>query len=126
EGSGPLDHKFLAATLASADPRRHLIQAWLDDQTGGSLQSVDAVLKLTTNFDIKFEDVFRNKAERERLRNAFDARNQIVHEMDLKFTQTRSRYQRPETATKQLTEQVFQTAAILLHAVEAKLESLTA
>ncbi len=121
EGPGPVDHKFLAAALASANARNHLIKAWLDDQTSGSLQSVDEVLKLTTNFEIDFAVIFPQKAQRESLRKAFEARNQIVHEMDLKFSSTRSRHQRTVDDATNLTQQVFETAAILLSAVEAKL-----
>lgn len=121
EGPGPVDHKFLAAALASANARDHLIKAWLDDQTSGSLQSVEAVLKLTTNFDIDYRAIFPRHEQRENLKMAFEARNQIVHEMDLEFSPTRSRHQRTVDDATKLTQQVFETAAVLLSAVEAKL-----
>lgn len=115
-----MDHKFLAAALASPNPQQQLLKAWIDEQTGSSLQSVDALLKISSNFEIKYERLFSDKSRRDELKEAFEARNQIVHEMDLAFSATRSRRQRKIQDARNLTQQVFDTAAKFLEAVESQ------
>lgn len=123
EGAGPVDHKFLAEVLASLSPRGYLIRAWVTELTGGSLQSVDAVLKTASAFDIQFPEIFKDTSERNALKEVFEARNQIIHEMDLEFTERSARRLRKIEDMRRFTEQVFQTGARILAAVETRLDS---
>jgi len=111
EGVGPVDHKFLAVILASQSPRESLVKAWIADLTSGSLQSVAAVMKTASALDISFSELIESAVERDALKGVFDARNQIVHEMDLEFSKTSARRFRKEDEMKGFAETAFLTAA---------------
>ena len=72
--------KRLARYLVAAAPRKALIEDYLDDLTGSSLQSPEQVSRTLGALGIA-DRVLRVEAEA--LRPLFGARNQIVHELDL-------------------------------------------
>ena len=72
--------KNLAQILTSADPRRALIDRYVTDLRGSSLQSVGQVQNVAEALGIEDQNLRRRITQ---LRPSFDARNEIVHELDL-------------------------------------------
>ena len=69
----------LAEALLADSPRRRIVEFIIADLTGGSLQSVEQLRKATALLGLGSEFAKGNAKE---LKDAFEARNQIVHEMD--------------------------------------------
>jgi len=82
-----------------------------------SLQSVAQLSKVAAAFNIKSSDLGDMRA----LKEAFDARNQIIHEMDINFGANRSRRPRRQADMERLTKTVLDAGANLLARVENKL-----
>ncbi|MGQ0669896.1 MAG: hypothetical protein ACT4PO_09530 [Actinomycetota bacterium] len=78
---GSVSGKRLAKVLAHAgSPRQAIIEAFVEDLTGGSLQSAEELLRVCDAFGIGDDGL---KGRVLTLKEAFLARNEIVHEMDL-------------------------------------------
>ncbi len=86
-----LDPGFLSSVLASRDPRDVLISTLVADLISQSLQSKDQVLRVASYFDIPSAALATDLKLLDRI---FGARNEIVHEMDVDFSQT-NRNRRP-------------------------------
>jgi len=69
----------LAASLAGPEPRAYFIDEYVKDLTGDSLQSKSQVLHAAAAIGI---DLGLQKADHEQLDKLFDARNEIIHELD--------------------------------------------
>jgi hypothetical protein len=72
--------KFLSLILADREPRARLIEEYIRELTGDSLQSVDEILRTTAALGLD------NKAlalEVSRIKDIFLIRNKIIHELDL-------------------------------------------
>ena len=87
-----LDHKDTGIDKAALveiflhdapSPRAVLVSAYRKDLTGGSLQSVDKVEEICTALGIAEPSFRRDLASNVQLREMFDARNQIAHDLDL-------------------------------------------
>lgn len=72
--------KFLALVLAEKTPRTKLIEEYIRELTGDSLQSVDEILRTTAALGLENKSLGLDAS---RLRNIFDIRNKIIHELDL-------------------------------------------
>lgn len=80
-GTGEIaDAKMLARYLTSADPRARLIDDYIYDLTGSSLQSAEEVGKAAGALGIN-DPVLRKSIDE--LKPLFVARNEISHELDL-------------------------------------------
>ena len=75
--------KFLALVLAEKQPRTKLIEEYIRELTGDSLQSVDEILRTTAALGLDNKALGLNVA---RLRDIFVIRNKIIHELDLDLT----------------------------------------
>jgi hypothetical protein len=114
---------LLASVLTARDPRAQLVQAVLADLLYESLQSVPQFSRVSAAFNVKTVD----KASLSKLKTAFEARNYVIHEMDIDFSKaTRSRRQRTESDMKDMTRTVLDTASLLLEGVDKKLTEGTA
>lgn len=117
--SNQIDSKLLAAALIEREPRTFLIQELVLDLISNSLQSKDELLKAASFFDIpslEFTSDFNL------LKNIFNARNQIAHEMDIDFDQpTRNRRSRRRADMVKYTNEVFRIAEVFLKKVDSKL-----
>lgn len=78
-----LDPARLAILLLSTDPRQALIDSFIDELTGSSIQSVHAVHRIATIVGIPQKHDVRTAITG--LRYAFVARNQVAHELDLQI-----------------------------------------
>lgn len=112
------DYIFLAEALVSPNSRASLIAAWTVDLTAGSQQSIKAVETAAAAFGL---DAKLLTEKRDVLGKAFEARNQIVHQMDLDFAANRARRQRRKNDMKALTLEVLRAAKAILEGVENKL-----
>ena len=101
--AGTVDVKRLALILLSNDPKEHLLDAYLRELTGSSLQSVDQVKESLAALGLT--DRRKLLKDAEALKPLFVARNQIAHELDLRVPSgqgARSRNDRSMTAYRQL------------------------
>jgi hypothetical protein len=78
---GNVSSKALAKVLAHAgSPRQAVVEAFVAELTGGSLQSAEELLRVCDALGIKDSAL---ESQILNLKDAFVARNQIVHELDL-------------------------------------------
>lgn len=74
-----LSTKSLSRALISENPRNHFINCLISELTSRSLQSNDELLNVASYFDIPSKILV---ADIGLLKNTFNMRNQIAHEMD--------------------------------------------
>ena len=72
--------RSLARFLTSENPRDEIVASYIKHLTGASLQSVEQVKEVARALGIHAPKVMKRM---DSLRSAFDARNQVVHELDL-------------------------------------------
>ena len=93
----------------------------VDDLTSRSLQSVEAVLRVGSFFDIPSGDLI---PEPDATRRIFSVRNQIVHEMDIDSARKdRSRRSREHSDMEANTQELFMVAHRFLGEVDKRLGS---
>jgi hypothetical protein len=110
---------LLAKVLTAKNPREQLVREVLADLLGQSLQSVSQYSRVLAAFNVQMPD----KKKLASLKEAFEARNYIIHEMDIDFSkEKRSRRQRNEDVMTEMTKTVLATASELLVAVDKKLK----
>ena len=116
---GHLDNKFIASALVRHNPRGHLVGRFVMRLTSRSLQSVEGIQRAGAAFDIKSNVL---TPDLNALKEVFDARNQIVHEMDVDFTDP-SRHRRARTSSDMLdkTNALFEVSLHFLDAVDQRL-----
>lgn len=116
-GIGDLaDSKSVARYLTSPDPRSRLIEDYVYELTGSSLQSADEVDRTAGALGIDA----RTLRERIRqLKDLFIARNQVSHELDLQRTEKRGdRARRPRAIerTKRLCHDGLEAGQLIINA----------
>jgi len=110
---------LLASVLTASNPRVSLLEKVVADLVADSLQSVAQLSKVAAAFNIKSSELGDMKA----LKEAFEARNQIIHEMDINFGTNRSRRPRKKSDMERLTKTVLDAAAGLLKKVDNTLSN---
>lgn len=117
-GTGEIaDTKMIAKYLTSANPREKLIEAYIYDLTGSSLQSAEEVQKVAGALGIKDEGLRKRIAG---LKPLFIARNEISHELDLQSLQKpgdRTRRTRSMKQTKDVCHKGFEVGQLIVNAV---------
>ncbi|MCX5667098.1 MAG: HEPN domain-containing protein [Candidatus Omnitrophica bacterium] len=117
--SNQINAKLLAASLVEQDPRKRLVDEVVRDLTSNSLQSKEELLRAASFFDIPSQDL---SSDPNRLKEIFDARNQISHEMDINFSQrNRKRRQRKQSDMIRYTNEILRIAKTFLSIVDKKL-----
>lgn len=117
-GTGEIaDTRAIARYLTSPDPRSRLIEDYVYDLTGSSLQSADQVQ--TTAGALGIEDgILRKRISG--LRMLFVARNEISHELDLQELSRpgdRTRRSRQMLKTEAVCEEGFEVGQLVVNAV---------
>ncbi len=110
-------NKFLASILASDLPQERLLSEYVLYLTGSSLQSVDQLFKSTSALGAETKIIADNKAE---LKKIFSARNQIIHELDVKFTGKVGHQQRNRPRKSEIEKQ----CKLLIDVAEAIIKSV--
>ena len=72
--------KFLAEILADGNPRKRLIEAYILELTGDSLQSAEQVMRAASALGMEHNDL---KLDIRSLKAIFGLRNKIIHELDI-------------------------------------------
>lgn len=109
--------KFLALVLAEKSPRTKLIEEYIRDLTGDSLQSVDEILRTTAALGLENKKLGLDVA---RLKDVFQVRNKIIHELDLDLeAPKRKRKIRSQT-------DLLDTSDFMLGSIKKVLEALDA
>ena len=111
--------ELLASALVHKNPREALIMDLVKDLTSGSLQSAEEIFRVASYFDISTKKLADNT---ELIKNIFDVRNQIIHEMDVDFKQSR-RNRRPRGRDDMIsfTEEIFKLSNKIMDEVKNKL-----
>jgi len=121
-GTGEIaDTKMIARYLISADPRRRLIEDYIYDLTGSSLQSAEEVGKVAGALGIN-DGALRKRIDG--LKDWFSARNEVSHELDLQRPEQpgdRTRRTRPMGTTKTLCQEGLEVTQLIVNAAGALL-----
>lgn len=112
----------IAVSLLAESPRQSLVDSYIYELTGSSLQSFDELAKAAGALGIKVETLFKKKKE---LAEIFSVRNKIIHELDVRFEAKagqRERNSRTKTQFSKDAELLLSIADSYIEAVEEKLE----
>ncbi len=116
----PLNARLLAVVLASPSPQRTLIAEYVSHLTGGSLQSVESLFEIAAALGAEPNDIGLRPTD---LKPIFDARNKIIHEMDINLeAHMRTRTVRSQTTMIRHTNRIFELIRQLIASVNARLE----
>jgi hypothetical protein len=119
EGEAGTDTKFLAELLIGS-PEQNLIENFIRSLTSGSLQSTDELWRIASALGVREDKKVKKSISG--LQAAFEARNQIAHEMDIDFdTRPRNRRGRRRDDMVSMTNSVLAAADAVLYAVAEKL-----
>jgi hypothetical protein len=123
-GTGEIaDSKMIARYLTSGDPRARLIEDYIYDLTGSSLQSAEEVQKVAGALGID-DAALRTRITG--LRTLFVARNEISHELDLQRLERpgdRTRRTRPMGPTRNLCQEGLEVGQLIVNAVGGLMSS---
>jgi len=121
-GTGEIaDTQAIARYLTSASPRERLIEDYIYELTGSSLQSSEEVQKVAGALGVDDKDLRKKIGE---LKPLFTARNEISHELDLQSPEKpgdRTRRSRPINQTKDICYSAFEVGQLIVNAVGAQL-----
>lgn len=115
---GAFDTNLLAQLLVSFDPRSSLIAGLKYHLSSDSLQSRDQLLKVAAHFAITRDEIM---SDPEVTKSAFDARNQIVHEMDIDLDAGNQRRERTYPVMAQLCENIIAMSSSFIDEVGKKI-----
>lgn len=108
--------KYLAKMLASASPYKRVIESYIDVLTGDSLQSADQLFKAIKALGIEPKSLDLDKTA---LKPVFDARNQIIHELDIDLEgERRKRILRSMPEMTAWTDQILKLTAAIIQATD--------
>jgi hypothetical protein len=113
---------FLARVLTAPSTQSQIIEDYIGYLTKGSLQSSDELSRVTKAFGISQKEVIIDHG---RLRPIFEARNKVIHELDINFSVSRRRRNlRSEGTMKTYTDTLIELAENILRSVDNKLSKL--
>lgn len=115
------DVKLLATALLALRPRDVFINRVICELTSGSLQSKDELLKVAACFNIPSAALV---ADHKSLSDIFAARNHIIHEMDIDFSQPRrNRRPRRKATMVKCSNEILAIASLFLKEVDDRMKS---
>ncbi|HYU94534.1 MAG TPA: hypothetical protein VE989_00015 [Sphingomicrobium sp.] len=112
------DASLLAQLLVSFDPRSTLVAGLKAHLGADSLQSRDQLLKVAAHFAITRDEIM---ADPEATKRAFDARNQIVHEMDIDLGAGHQRRERTYPVMAEFCENIIAISSSFIDEVGKKI-----
>lgn len=113
--------KYLAAALASSKPFQYAVEAYIRFLTGDSFQSPARVCEVAAALAISKEEI---GLDLKRLKQLFDVRNQIIHELDIAIhTTSRLRVSRGMNDMLDHVDEIMRLGSLFLHAVDKKLKT---
>ncbi len=109
--------KFLARVLASAEPQKQVIEEYIRDLTGGSLQSAAELGRIAAALGLTV-----TKIDHGVLKPIFDIRNKIIHELDTNLDgDRRKRNIRGRDAMMKATNRLLEVGEQMLGEVDSVL-----
>jgi hypothetical protein len=122
ESEAASGRKFLARVLVAPTPLLGVTEQYITDLTGESMQSSEQLFKAVKALGIEPAALDLDAAK---LKEIFDARNEIIHEMDIvlesRVPQARKRRSRTVEQMTDGADYLLDVAEWLIQAVEAKL-----
>lgn len=110
--------KFLASVLAEREPRRRLIEEYVKELTGDSLQSAEEILRTAAALGLDPKKIGLNA---DRLKSIFTIRNKIIHELDIDLNaKVRKRKVRSQADLLENSDHVLWTAKAIIEHVDKK------
>lgn len=121
EGADIVDLKSLSAILVAPSTFKRVIGLYIDDLTAGSLQSRDELIRIGSIYAIETQKICDDL---EGLKSAFEARNQIIHEMDINLRSGSNR-RRPRNSSQmcKFSNLMLGMGSNFIEAVRLKLET---
>jgi len=111
--------KFLALVLAEKEPRAKLVEEYIRELTGDSLQSAEEILRTMTALGLDNKSLGLNI---ECLKEIFSIRNKIIHELDLDLNAPkRKRRVRSQADLLDNSDQMLETIKKILEALDKTL-----
>ena len=119
---------IVALALIDQAPRNVFLGEYIKSMTGDSLQSVSELKRVSEASGLDTKKVFSDK-KANTLKDAFIARNQIIHEMDINISESisrttgyRTRRQRKSTLMEEHTKSILGLAEELFSAYKEKFQ----
>ena len=113
------NYELLIDVLLSENPRDMMVSSLVSELTGHSLQSAEQLFMVGAHFNVSSQLICSRPDE---LKQVFNMRNQIVHEMDIDFSRgNRNRISRARDDMVAAANQILEVADAFLAAVDAKL-----
>jgi len=112
--------RILAKALSRPDYRGELIKFSQESTEGVSLQSFSQISELTAKFGIPTNEVISESSAKE----AFNARQQVIHELDIDPEQTGAQRERTEGELEGHIKTVLEAAAKLIQNTHAKIHAI--
>src|SRR5579885_1522541 len=111
--------RFLASVLADPTPRKKLIEGYIKDLTGESLQSTEEVLRTLAALGLDHKAL---KLDIARLKEIFGIRNKIIHELDIDLNaKKRKRKVRSQTDLLDNADEILSATKAIIEGLNAKL-----
>lgn len=118
DGVTGVSPKVLSRILASPNPRARLIEDYIFDLTGDSLQSPDQLFKVCNALGANKASI----GDQATLKTLFIARNQIIHELDMNLgSPNRKRRVRGQQNMKSYSERLLKICSDIIGDVDGRL-----
>jgi hypothetical protein len=118
---GMVSPKILARILAAPDPQKQLVEDYVYELTGDSLQSAEQLLKACAALGVDAKNAI---GDVQTLKDVFAARNQIIHELDMNLASSnRKRRLRAQDKMQQYAERLLQISAAVIADVDARISA---
>ena len=111
--------KFLALVLAEREPRRRLIEEYIKELTGESLQSAEEIVRTTTALGLDHKEL---ALDIPRLKDIFTIRNKIIHELDIDLeAKKRKRRVRSQADLLENSDFILSVSKVIVEGMDKKL-----
>jgi len=111
--------RFLASVLADKEPRRRLVEEYIKELTGDSLQSAEELFRTAAALGLDHKAV---GLDHTRLKGIFDIRNKIIHDLDIDLAaRVRKRKVRSQSDLLDNCDHILSTTKHLIEHIDAKI-----
>jgi hypothetical protein len=109
----------LAKVLFAETPRAGMLELLVSDLTAGSLQSASELYRVLSYLGVDKNSIGATETE---LREVFDCRNSLIHEMDIDFSQpNRNRFPRPKGNMVKYAKTLLSASKAILKSIDDQL-----
>jgi hypothetical protein len=113
--------KFLAAVLVEREPRNRLVEEYIKELTGDSLQSADEIMRTASALGLDAKSLGLDPGK---LREIFSIRNKIIHELDIDLNaKPRKRKIRSQTDLLDNSDFILKASVTVIEAIDKKVTS---